>query len=196
MSFKLAMVQMLVEGGEPRRNLERAVERIAEAANRGCREAGGRNVGCTIVLPSEQGGNPYLDTVVEFRYFFVRKVMLVKYSYGFVVMPGGFGTMDEIFETATLEQTGKIEGFPLVVMGTEYWGPMLDFVRERMVAAGTISPEDLDLFLVTDSPEEAAEHVYRVAVEQFGLLRSPRPQPHRVLGEHGISQVISSVLRK
>ena len=169
---------------------------IMEAANRGCREAGGKNVGCNILLPHEQGANPYLDKVVEFRYFFVRKVMLVKYSYGFVVLPGGFGTMDEIFETATLEQTDKIRDFPLVIMGMDYWEPVVDFVRERMVATGTISPADLDLFLVTDSPEEAAEHIQRVALDQFGLLRKPRPRPKRLLGEAGLSGIFSALGRK
>ena len=99
---------------------------VMEAANRGAREAGGRSVGCNIELPHEQKPNPYLDFFLEFRYFFVRKVMLVKYSYGFVVLPGGFGTLDEIFETATLIQTGKIPGFPLVLMGSEYWKDLFE----------------------------------------------------------------------
>ncbi len=149
---------------------------IMEAANRGAREAGGRSVGCNIELPHEQHPNPYLDVFVDFRYFFVRKVMLVKYSYAFVLMPGGFGTMDEIFETATLIQTGKIERFPLVLMGREYWDELLDFMRRRMVAKGTISPEDLDRFFLTDDPAEAVNHIHRVATEKFGLVWRPRPR--------------------
>src|SRR5262245_53162918 len=129
---------------------------IMEAANRGAREAGGRSVGCNILLPMEQQPNPYLDRFVEFRYFFVRKVMLVKYSYAFVVMPGGFGTLDEMFEALTLIQTRKIQNFRVVMMGTEYWKPLLDFIHQSMVQAGTISPEDVGLIRVTDDPEEMA----------------------------------------
>ncbi len=134
---------------------------IMEAANRGARDGGGRSVGCNIQLPMEQEPNPYLDKFVEFHYFFVRKVMLVKYSVGFVVLPGGFGTLDEIFETATLVQTGKIQRFPIVVMGREYWEPVVDFVRGRMVGEGTISETDLSIFTITDSPEEAVETIAR-----------------------------------
>ena len=104
---------------------------IMEAANRGAKEAGGRSIGCNIRLPKEQQPNPYLDRWITFRYFFVRKVMLVKYSYAFITLPGGFGTLDEIFETATLIQTGKIREFPLVLMGREYWQPLLAFMGER-----------------------------------------------------------------
>jgi len=142
---------------------------IMEAANRGARDAGGRSVGCNIELPFEQSHNPYLDRWVDFRYFFVRKVMLVKYSVAFVVMPGGFGTMDEIFETLTLIQCGKIHNFPLVLMGTDYWGKVLDFIRNDMVAKGTISPEDPDRIFVTDSPEEAVAHIVSQMGERFGL---------------------------
>jgi hypothetical protein len=158
---------------------------IMEAANRGAREAGGASVGVNIELPEEQEPNQYLDTFVEFRHFFVRKVMLVKYSYAFVALPGGFGTLDEIFETATLIQTGKIQSFPLVVMGTDYWRPLLDFVRERMVAEGTISPGDLDALLVTDSVDEVAEHIHRVTTGRFGLEWRRGPRPRRALGERG-----------
>ena len=117
---------------------------IMEAANRGAREVGAPSIGCNIVLPTEQKPNPYLDRWVEFRYFFVRKVMLVKYSYAFVVLPGGFGTLDEIFECATLIQTGKIKHFPLVLMGTDYWQPLQDFLCHRMVPEKTILPADCD----------------------------------------------------
>ena len=156
---------------------------VMEAANRGAHEAGGRSIGCNILLPHEQEPNPYVDSFVDFRYFFVRKVMLVKYSSAFVALPGGFGTLDEIFETATLIQTGKIEDFPLVLMGREFWTPMLDQLRERMIPEGTISPEDLDLLTVTDSVEEAVAHIHRVATRQFGLNWRRGPKPRWLLGE-------------
>lgn len=133
---------------------------IMEAANRGAREAGGRSVGSNILLPGQEPPNPYLDQYLIFRYFFARKVMLVKYSYAFVVMPGGLGTMDEIFETATLMQTGKILNFPLVLMGREYWGPLIRFMRETMVPEGTIDQPDVDRLFLTDSPEEAEAYVW------------------------------------
>ena len=117
---------------------------IMEAANRGAKEAGGYSVGCNIELPQEQKPNPYLDRWVTFRHFFVRKLMLVKYSYAFIAMPGGFGTLDEIFETATLIQTHKIKDFPLVLVGKEYWRPLLDFLRGRLVEAKTIDPIDAE----------------------------------------------------
>ncbi|GJQ30386.1 MAG: cytokinin riboside 5'-monophosphate phosphoribohydrolase [Phycisphaerae bacterium] len=134
---------------------------IMEAANRGAREAGGRSIGCNIHLPMEQKPNPYVDRFITFRYFFVRKVMLVKYSLAFVVMPGGLGTLDELFEAATLVQTGKIASFPIVLMGTEYWGPLLEFMRGPMIDAGTISPGDLGSIVVTDDPEVAVCHIER-----------------------------------
>lgn len=143
---------------------------IMEAANRGAREAGGRSVGANIILPHEQKHNGFLDRVVSFNYFFVRKVMLVKYSFGFIVMPGGVGTMDELFEAVTLIQTKKIDGFPIVLMGREYWRNLLelfdDFVKE-----GTIDANDLNLLLVTDSVEEAMAHMQKHAVEKFGLRK-------------------------
>src|SRR5574341_2426601 len=116
---------------------------IMEAANRGAKEIGGRSISCNIVLPRGQKPNPFLDQWITFRYFFVRKVMLVKYSYAFIALPGGFGTLDEIFETATLIQTRKISDFPLVLVGTDYWEPLLAFMRDRLVAERTIDPEDL-----------------------------------------------------
>ena len=154
---------------------------VMEAANRGAKEGGGRSVGCNIELPHEQSGNEYLDLSVDFRYFFVRKVMLVKYSTAFVILPGGFGTMDEIFETATLVQTDKIHDFPLVLMGREYWQGLLDFLDDPMVRERTISPEDPLRFIVTDSPAEAVDRILEAATEEFGLRW--RPRPSRLLGE-------------
>lgn len=130
---------------------------IMEAANRGAKEAGGLSIGCNIQLPKEQKPNPYLDRFVEFDHFFVRKVMLVKYSRAFVVMPGGFGTLDEVFETATLMQTGKIEAFPIVAMGGRFWESMRRFIQGELVAEGTIVPSDLDLIHLADSLDEAIE---------------------------------------
>jgi len=132
---------------------------IMEAANRGAREAGGMSVGANIHLPHEQKPNRYLDRYVEFEHFFVRKVMLVKYSCAFVAMPGGFGTMDEIFETLTLMQTGKIEAFPVVCMGSDYWNKFRDFLDDSLVAENTIQRSDLDLLYFTDSPEDAARYI-------------------------------------
>jgi uncharacterized protein (TIGR00730 family) len=141
---------------------------IMEAANRGARDVGGRSVGCNVQLPQEQQPNPYLDRWMEFEYFFVRKVMLVKYSYAFVVMPGGFGTLDEIFETLTLVQTGKIKDFPIVLMGVSYWQPLLDFLRDRLVTEGTVDADDPDRVLLTDSPDEALLHILRASTSWRG----------------------------
>ncbi len=132
---------------------------IMEAANRGAREAGGLSIGCNIELPHEQEPNPYIDRSLDFNYFFVRKVMLVKYSAGFVFMPGGFGTMDEMFETLTLMQTGKIKSFPLVAMGRSFWNPMIDFAVESMHREGTVDPGEVDIE-ITDLPEAAATHIH------------------------------------
>ena len=130
---------------------------IMEAANRGAQNGGGRSIGCNIKLPEEQYPNSYLDTFVEFDHFFVRKVMLVKYSHAFVVMPGGFGTLDEIFETVTLIQTGKMKSFPIVAVGSDYWKHLRTFILQTMVEEATISPGDLGLVTVTDSPAQAIE---------------------------------------
>lgn len=153
---------------------------IMEAANRGAKEAGGASIGCNIVLPFEQKPNPYLDRMLEFRYFFIRKVMLVKYSYAFIVMPGGVGTMDEFFEALTLIQTRKILDFPIVLMGKSYYEPLIDYL-ELMVRERTISEADLNLVMLTDSVEEAMAHIERHAVEKFKLKRVPTPM--MVLGE-------------
>jgi uncharacterized protein (TIGR00730 family) len=156
---------------------------IMEAANRGAKEAGGRSVGANITLPLEQKPNDYLDRWMEFRYFFVRKFMLEKYSYAFIAMPGGIGTLDEIFETAVLVQTGKIRDFPLVLMGKTFWGPLLDYLRSGLVAAGTIDESDVDRWIVTDSPAEAVDTIRQRAMTQFGLTYGPRARPRWWLGE-------------
>ncbi len=141
---------------------------IMEAANRGAKEAGGTSIGCNIVLPHEQNPNPYLDVMIEFDYFFVRKFMLIKYSLGFVVMPGGFGTLDELFEAITLMQTNKIKNFPVVLMGREYYKDIME-TAQTFLKEGTISPSDLNLFLVTDSIEEACAYLRKNVVKRFGL---------------------------
>ena len=130
-----------------------------EAANRGCQEAGGFSLGANIHLPREQQPNPYIDHFIEFEHFFVRKVMMVKYSCAFIIMPGGFGTLDELFETLTLIQTQKIDNFPVIAMGTDYWHPMIDFFEARLVAEGTIGEGDMDIVEVTDSIEDAIAHI-------------------------------------
>ena len=155
---------------------------IMEAANRGAYEIGGRSLGCAIYLPHEERPNPYVDRLIRFRYFFVRKVMLVKYSYAFVVLPGGFGTLDECFEALTLMQTGKIHDFPVILMGQNYWQPVLDALR-RMVQAETISATDLDLLHVTDSVDAAMTYIQTYAIERFGLLRRKAPRSLKWLHE-------------
>ncbi len=156
---------------------------IMEAASRGAKEAGGRTVGCNIELPREQEPNAYLDRWVPFRYFFVRKVMLLKYSYAFVVCPGGFGTLDEVFETLTLMQTGKIEDFPLVMMGTEFWQPLRDLIERRLVEAGTIDVADTARLIWTDSPADAVARIRDRALHGFGLTYGPRARRRWYLGE-------------
>jgi hypothetical protein len=157
---------------------------IMEAANRGAREVGGRSVGCNIKLPFEQQPNDYLDRSVTLQYFFVRKTLLIKYSYAFVVMPGGSGTLDELFEALTLIQTKKIRNFPIVIMGTDYWRDLIDLL-EKMARLGTISPNDLDLVHVTDSVADALEHIRQKAIEPFGLKRIVR-RHLPWLGEQGL----------
>jgi uncharacterized protein (TIGR00730 family) len=159
---------------------------LMEAANRGAKDVGGRSIGCNIVLPSEQKPNQFLDKWVEFRYFFVRKLMLVKYSYGFVAAPGGYGTMDELFEVATLIQTGKIKNFPVVLLGVEYWSPLLDFIRNSLLASAAIDPKDLDHMLITDSPSQAVEFIVSAATGTLGLRYGVRRPPRRFMFERGI----------
>ena len=156
---------------------------IMEAANRGAKDAGGSTVGCNIDLPLEQAPNPYLDRTVNFEHFFVRKVMLVKYSYAFVVLPGGFGTLDEVFEAATLIQTAKIADFPIVLMGVEFWSPLFDLLRETLLRAGTIDEADLELLYLTDSAEECVERVRDMAMERFGLTYGPKAKRRWFLWE-------------
>ena len=160
---------------------------VMEAANRGAREAGGRSVGCNIELPFEQSPNPYLDRWVTCRYFFVRKVLLVKYSYAFIVLPGGFGTLDELTEALTLIQTRKILQFPVVLMGHDYWQPFLAMVK-TMVDAGTISAADLELMLVTDSVSEAMAHLDLHAIQHFGLKKRKLPRARKIFGERPLPE--------
>jgi uncharacterized protein (TIGR00730 family) len=136
---------------------------IMEAANKGAFEAGGKSVGLGIELPFELFENKFIDRdkLLEFKYFFVRKVMFMKYSQGFIVLPGGFGTLDELFEAITLIQTGKIARFPIVLVGSSYWTGLLNWVTEKMLAAGNIKEEDLKLYKVVDTAEEAAEHIFQ-----------------------------------
>jgi uncharacterized protein (TIGR00730 family) len=155
---------------------------IMEAANRGAKDAGGRSVGCNIVLPKEQKPNKYLDKWVNIDYFFVRKVLLTKYSYAFVVMPGGFGTMDEFFEAITLIQTGKSPRFPIILMGTGYHEQLYNYIQ-TMIANKTIGPADADLLLFTDSVEDAVNHINKYAIEGFGLRKKKKMRSYRILGE-------------
>ena len=129
---------------------------IMEAANRGARDGGGHSIGCNIELPFEQAANPYIDTLINFRYFFVRKTMFIKYSCGFVIFPGGYGTLDELLEALTLIQTGKISHFPVVLFGASYWGGLYDWLRDCVLANGKIGKADLQLVQITDDPEAAA----------------------------------------
>jgi uncharacterized protein (TIGR00730 family) len=132
---------------------------LMEAGNHGARAAGAVSVGLNIELPFEQGSNQYVDIPIDFHYFFVRKTMFLKYAQAFVIMPGGFGTMDELFEALTLIQTGKVQGFPVILFGTGYWQGLLDWLRDIMLTGGKISPADLDLITLTDSPEEVRDLV-------------------------------------
>jgi uncharacterized protein (TIGR00730 family) len=139
---------------------------VMEAANRGARDAGALSIGLNIELPFEQGLNPYCDIGLEFHYFFTRKVMFVRYASGFVVFPGGFGTLDETFEALTLIQTGKIRHFPVVLVGSDYWSGLVDWIRDRLVTEGKVAPQDLDLFCLTDDPLEVRERLMSAAHRQ------------------------------
>lgn len=156
---------------------------VMEAANRGARDAGGRSVGCNIALPAEQKPNAYLDRFVECRYFFVRKVLLAKYSYAFIAAPGGYGTLDELTEILVLVQTEKMKPFPIVLLGVDYWAGLVQFFRETLVASSTIAPADLDRIIITDDPAHAVNAIRDVALRQFGLSYGPRARRRWWLGE-------------
>jgi uncharacterized protein (TIGR00730 family) len=143
---------------------------LMEAANRGAFEHGGTSIGLNVELPREQKPNSFLSLSLSFRYFFVRKVMLVKYATGFILLPGGYGTLDEFFETITLIQTRKIRPFPVVLLGRDYWAGLVDWMRERMLAEGLVAPEDLELFKVTDDVNDAVAHVERFRQMQDASL--------------------------
>lgn len=147
---------------------------IMEAGNKGAKEGGGHSVGCNIELPFEQGANPYVDTLVNFRYFFVRKTMFVKYSYAFIIFPGGFGTLDEMFEAITLIQTGKISQFPVILFGRAYWAGLVRWLQSRVLLEKKISPGDLDLLIMTDDPREAANAVIQAYAAQSKTQSGPR----------------------
>lgn len=155
---------------------------IMEAANRGAREVGGRSVGCNIELPHEQNPNPYMDKWVDIKYFFVRKTLLTKYSYAFVVMPGGFGTLDEYFESITLIQTKMISDFPVVIMDKEFYKNIMAHI-EVMKANGTISPNDTDLFFFTDSVEEAVTYIQNNTIKKYNLQPEKKVKPFKWLFE-------------
>ena len=157
---------------------------IMEAANRGAREAGGRSVGCNIELPHEQKPNPYMDKWVFIRYFFIRKTLLSKYSYAFVVFPGGFGTLDEYFEAVTLIQTKKISEFPVVIMDKEFYKHIIAHIY-LMKQEGTISPDDMNLFFFTDNVDEAVHYIQHNAIKKFNLRPEKPFKPFRWLFERG-----------
>ena len=141
---------------------------VMEAANRGCREGGGLSIGCNIELPHEQGLNEYVDLGIEFRYFFARKTMFVKYADAFVILPGGFGTLDELFESLTLIQTRKVRNFPVVLVGSSYWAGLIDWVRDTLLASGNIEAADLDLLQVTDDADEVVRIVRAFTAASHG----------------------------
>jgi uncharacterized protein (TIGR00730 family) len=155
---------------------------IMEAANRGAQEAGGKSVGCNIVLTQEQKPNPYLDVWVSINYFFVRKILLSKYSFAFIVMPGGYGTLDEFFEAVTLIQTNKIKHFPVVLFGKEYHANLYAHFQTA-VREGTLNPEDIRWFLFTDNIEEAIQYIERNAIQEFHLRKAKSTKPLRFLGK-------------
>ena len=148
---------------------------IMEAANRGAQEGGGLSVGCNIELPMEQGINAYCDLGVEFRYFFARKTMFVKYADAFVIFPGGYGTLDELFEALTLIQTKKVQNFPVILMGADYWAGLLDWIKGTLLAEATISPEDVDLLRITDDPAEACQIINAYVMERRDQAAETHP---------------------
>lgn len=155
---------------------------IMEAANKGAQNANGISVGLNIELPMEQAPNNFQDIRVEFRYFFVRKLMFVKYAVAYVIFPGGYGTMDELFEALTLIQTKKIRSFPVVLVGTEYWKGLIDWLKNTVLAAGAISPEDLDLMHIVDEPEDVVD----IIIKRYRDRTSPFPQDRREKIRRGV----------
>jgi uncharacterized protein (TIGR00730 family) len=137
---------------------------VMEAANKGAAEAGGQSVGMNIRLPMEQTPNPYANISIDYKYFFIRKVMFVKYAMAYVIMPGGFGTMDELFEALTLIQTKRIKPFPVILMGSEYWKGLVDWLKKTMLHAGNIAPEDLESFQIIDDPSEVVKHIQKFVI--------------------------------
>ncbi|MBN1662616.1 MAG: TIGR00730 family Rossman fold protein [Deltaproteobacteria bacterium] len=137
---------------------------IMEAANKGAAEGGGKSVGMNIRLPFEQKPNPYANVSLDYKYFFIRKVMFVKYAVAYVIMPGGYGTMDELFEALTLIQTKKIRSFPVIMMGSEYWAGLLDWMKNTMLREGKLLPEDIDLIQIIDDPEEVVKHIQKFII--------------------------------
>lgn len=161
---------------------------LMEAANLGARRAKGKSIGCNIILPKEQKPNPYLDLWVEFKYFFVRKLMLAKYSYAFIVMPGGFGTLDEFFEVATLIQTGKMQGFPVILVGKDYWEGLLAFLKDPVYTAGNISFSDLESIKLTDDPVEGLNLITAAVIKKFGVRYTKRKKPWWFMGERALDR--------
>ena len=155
---------------------------IMEAANKGAKDGGGRSIGCNIELPFEQGANPYVDTLINFRYFFVRKTMFIKYSNAFIIFPGGFGTLDEAFEALTLIQTGKIYQFPVIMFGRHYWAGLVRWLQSRVLGERKISPGDLNLILLTDDPHEACSAVVEAYESQQRAIQ-PRTDARRAAAE-------------
>lgn len=161
---------------------------LMEAANRGAKEAGGISIGCNITLPQEQIPNSYLDRFIEFRHFFVRKLMLAKYSYAFVILPGGFGTLDEMFEIVTLIQTGKMKNFPVILMGGEYWEKLIRFFEDPMRVKGAVDTRDVNVIRLTDSPQEAAHWILQSSIRRFGLKYGKPKKPWWFLGERRLGR--------
>jgi uncharacterized protein (TIGR00730 family) len=159
---------------------------LMEAANRGAKEVGGKSIGCNMTLPKPQKPNRYLDRWIEFRYFFVRKVMLAKYSHAFIVMPGGFGTLDEFFEVVTLIQTGKMKNFPVILVGKTYWQGLLKFFNDPICSLGAIDPADLSAIRFTNSPAEAVRWVHEAAVRQLGPNYAQPQKPWWLFWERGL----------
>ena len=170
--YKAAMEVARLLGKEGFSIITGAGPGIMEAANKGAKLGGGASIGCNIELPFEQGANPYVDTLVAFRYFAVRKTMFIKYSSAFIIFPGGFGTFDELFEALTLIQTGKISQFPVVLFGTHYWAGLVRWIRSRVLAEKKISPGDMDLMIITDDPKEAADAVIQAYALQLKTARA------------------------